>query len=404
MKSIRRATCPTCKYNTDTALVKLKCPKDGTPMKLSSQWYARGQINGKAIFQPCGPLKKDADAFIATCLLAKRSGSVIPGQEKDIPWADAVANCNGWWDKEVERGKMRPATRSYYGNQITVLDRYFNGASLLTITKAATESMMDNLTQTHSPASVAHAVKTLKRVYAMHMKNLDLEECARPKLIEKAFIIGQIDPPVVDNEITACSDAVDVHAVLAAIESGRSRPIDKQRIRLAMSFGMGMLLRPHNICSLLWSDIDLANGILTIDKGRMKGKKSVQMPIPAQILQELKAWRIKCGFASKYLFPSPGDATKPMQSMQRALTNWIRKTGLNPAEVKRSGKVTPYVLCKHSGASALMELSGDNLEMVAQTANHTTSKVTRRYVKARIEHKKITAIPLQEAVLAWLMG
>jgi integrase len=423
MKAVKRATCRVCKYKTNLSIaadlkadkegrsVKCKCPNDGTPLSLSSQWYARGEHNGVKIFEPCGPLKKDADAFIATCLLAKRSGSVIPGQEKDISWADAVKNCSGWWDKDVARDDgMKAGTREHYRNQVTVLDRYFFGMSLLTITKNTVVAMMDDMSATYAPATISHAVKALKRVYTMHLENLDLEETPRPKLMEKSFIINKAKLPVVDNEKTVACDSVDMHTVLAAIQNGKGPEISKQRLRLAIMLGVGMLMRPININSLEWSEIDFDSAVVRIPKAKMKGGRDFEKAVPSQILDELRAWRLKIGLASRYVFPAPFNPKKPdqgdvpMQRMSKAITTWIKKVGLNPEGVDRKEKITPYVLTRHTGATQLYQESGENLEMVSKTADHADSRITRkRYVKNNIDFEKRTVVPIQEAMIRRMM-
>ncbi len=413
MKAVKRTSCE-CGYNNRTTegkadkngfSAKLKCPKCGGALKLSSQWYARGQINGKQIFQPCGPKKADADAYIASCLLAVRSGSVIPGQEKDISWADAVENCNGWWDRDVERGKMRSGTREHYRYQVIALEKHFFGASLLTITRASVEEFIIDMGKTHAPATVAHAVKALKRMYSMHLENLNLEENPRPKLMEKAFIIEKIELPAVNNEKTASCTEVDLQAVLSAIQKGKGKRIDKQRLRLAIMMGVGMLMRPANINALEWSEIDFEGGVLRIPKEKMKGKRDFEQPIPGPVLDELRSWRIKCELKSRWVFPSPSDPDEPVKRMSKAITNWIERAGLNPEGVNRHEKVTPYVLTRHTGATQLYEESGENLEMVSKTAAHADSRITRqRYVKNRVEYAKRTVVPIQEAMIKRMVG
>lgn len=414
MKAVKRTTCPQCGYNNRTTdgkvdkngfSVKLKCPKCGGALKLSSQWYARGQVNGKQINQPCGPRKADAEAYIASCLLAVRSGSVIPGQEKDISWVEAVDNCNGWWDKALERGKMRTGTREHYRYQIMTLEKYFFGMSFLTITKAGVEEMMDDLGKTHAPATITHAVKALKRMYAMHMENLDLEETPRPKLMEKAFVIEKIKLPEVDNEKKVSCTDVDLQAVLTAIQKGKGKRIDKQRLRLAIMMGVGMLMRPANINALEWAEIDFDGGVLRISKEKMKGKRDFEQAIPGPILDELRAWRLKCELKSRWVFPSPSDPEQPVKRMSKAITSWIQKAGLNADGISRQEKVTPYVLTRHTGATQLYEESGENLEMVSKTAAHADSRVTRRrYVKNRVDYAKRTVVPIQEAMLKRMVG
>jgi len=173
-----------------------------------------------------------------------------------------------------------------------VLEKYFFGMSLLTITKNIVVDMMDEMPKTYAPASIGHAVKALKRMYNLHIETLDLEETPRPRLIEKAFIIGKVKPPTVDNEKTGSCDEVDMHNVLAAIRNGKGPAISKQRLRLAIMLGVGMLMRPINICGLEWSEIDFENAVVRISKAKMKGGRDFEKVVPGPVLDELRAWRL----------------------------------------------------------------------------------------------------------------
>lgn len=392
MKPVRRATCPTCNYDTNTADNKPRCPKDGTLLRLSSQWYARGTVAGERIFRACGPTKADAEAFIATCLLAKRSGTIIPGKEPDISWHEAVTNCNKWW----ARANIRPGTRKHYRMQIKILTRYFQDMSLLTISKLDVREMLIDMTGRYAPASIVLAAKALKRIYDLHLENLDMEKVPRPKLAEKAFIIGKMPMPKVDNEkIVSCTEE-DLQRVLSAIADGSGKEFDKRRIRLALLMGVSMLLRPANINALEWSEVDFNTGTINIPAGKMKGKRDYTGVMPAQIAEELQAWP-KVG---RYVFPSPKNPDKPISSMYGAITGWIKKMGLNEDGVSRREKITPYILTRHTGATLLYEDSGENLEMTSKVAHHSNSGITRkRYIRDRVDYARKTVVPLQDAIL-----
>ncbi len=415
MRAYKQAICPVCQHKIRTAEVKadkdgtsktLVCPKDGTPLKLSHNWYVRGRHNGEEIMKACGPKKADAEDFIAACRLAKRAGTVLPGQEKDIAWADAVKNCEQWWDKDVERKKIRATTREFYSYQLKALDRHFFGTSLLTITKSSIEHCMDEmLSAGTAPATVCHAVKALKRMYTMHLSNLDLEATPRPKLMEKAFILSKVPLPEVDNVKTASCTPVDLQSVLSLIANGKGSKVSRKRLTLAILMGVGMLMRPININSLQWSEVDLENGVIRIARDKMKGKRDFEQAMPIQILLAIEEWKAAQKVDSPWVFPSPRDAQQPVSRMSKAISHWIDKAGLNAEGVDRKEKITAYVLTRHTGATQLYEESGENLEMVSKTADHADSRITRkRYVKNRVEYAKRTVIPIQEAMLRRMVG
>lgn len=416
MKPIKRAVCPLCKTRVDTTdikvgkdgnCLKLQCPKDGTPMRLSEQWYVRATINGKTDYVPCGHLKRDAEDYIATFRVAKRSGSILPGQEKDISWEDAKTNCESWWDAALvakDKNKISQATRDHYKFQVMTLDKYFFGMSLLTITKASVNNMVEHLGKTHSPASVAHVIKTLKRMYSMHIKNLDLEENPRPKLIEKSFIIGKVDLPVVDNRIEVSCNADAIKAVVGNIKLARGKKLDKQRLELAILIGLGTGMRSKNICGLEWAELDLPNAILKISKTKMKGKRDFQCVLPDKVVDALKAWRLEVGMKSLFVFPSPKDSTKPMGTMRRAMSRHIEVCKLNEGSTSRQNKITPYIMTRHTSATEMKVETGD-CEIVAHLLGHADSRITKaRYIKDSIEDDRVKILPHQNAMLERMVG
>jgi len=190
-----------CGYKkTDpTGKAKGNCKNCDSVMYLTANWYARITHNGVTRTKAMTPRKRDAEDYIAACNLAKRDGGLLPGQEKDITWKDAVKNCTKWWNQGVEKKTIRQSTVDFYTYMLIPLEESFSNDSLLSITKEKINDYINRRQKVISLTTICRELATLKRIYSLHLENVEMEQ--RPRLMAKAMIISKISPPRVDNEI-----------------------------------------------------------------------------------------------------------------------------------------------------------------------------------------------------------
>jgi len=377
--------CHSCQYtkNDKTGKAKAKC-QCGAEMYPSENWYSRVMHNGITKVRAHTTRKADAEDFIHMCDMARRTGAIMPGEEVDISWKTAKKNVEKWW----EESSLSRATKDFYAYMMLPLTEYFGGSSLLRITKEAVGDYMVKRQREVSITTARHELSALKRIYNMHLERLEMEE--RPALMKKCIIIGKIKPPKLDNEIDRFCEVTEVSNVFATIEGNKkAKDYDKARTRLGIMLGVGLGMRPINICGLEWKEFDLKAGTIAIPKSKMKNRKKDYITgIPPGILAELTAWRKMQKVISPFVFPSPKDASKPIRNMRTAINRAIREAHLNAEGVERKKKVTPYVLTRHTFASQALMNSGD-LTAVSEQLHHSNIQITkRRYAKVNVDYKK----------------
>jgi len=389
--------CKSCQYtkNDKTGKAKAKC-QCGADMYPSENWYSRVMHNGTTKVRAHTTRKADAEDFIHMCDMARRTGAIMPGEEVDISWKTAKGNVEKWW----EESGLSPATKSFYENMMKPLTASFGATSLLKITKEMVGDFMVKIQKEVSTTTARHLLSTLKRVYNMHLERLEMEE--RPALMKKCIIISKIKPPKLDNEIDRFCEVSEVSNVFATIEGNKkAKDYDKARTKLGVMLGVGLGMRPINICGLEWKEVGLQTGIIAIPKSKMKNrKKDYVTGIPPGILAELTAWRKMQKVISPFVFPSPKDASKPIHNMRTAINRAIREANLNVEGVERKKKVTPYVLTRHTYASqALMNSKGD-IQAVSNQLGHSGIQITaRRYAKLNDKYLKDKIVEYENEVL-----
>lgn len=399
-KSIFKYLVCSCGYKkTDpTGKTKADCKNCGSAMALTENWYARITHNGKTTTKAITPRKRDAEDYIAACKIAKRDGALLPGQEKDVDWKDAVDNCQKWWKQDVEKKVIRQSTVDFYAFMLIPLTDRFGNRSLLTITKEMVADYLSARQKIVSATTASRELSTLKRVYSLHTDRLEMEE--RPRLMAKAMIISRISPPKVDNEIERFCERTEVRDVFKVIaDNKKTSEAARHRTRLAIMIGVGLGMRPGNVCALEWKEIDFKTGTIHISKQKMKSKRDFTTGLPDTIKAELQAWRKEQKVLSPYVFPSPKDSRKPIASMKRSISRAIKAAGLNPKDVDRKHKVTTYVLTRHTFASQALMESGD-LSAVSEQLHHANIMITKkRYAKVNVSYKKEKIDHYEQAVL-----
>jgi len=403
-KSVFKYLVCQCGYKkTDpTGKAKVACKKCGVAMRLTDNWYARITHNGTTNTKAISPRKRDAEDYIATCKIAKRDGALLPGQEKETPWKDAKANCEKWWKQDVESHIIQQATADFYKFMLVPLTEEFSRDGLLTITKERVADYINSRQKIVSITTARHELSALKRIYALHIERLEMEN--RPRLMAKAMIITKIKPPQSNNEIDRFCEKVEVKDVFRAIADNKhGKDADNRRTRLGVMLGVGLGMRPINVCSLEWKEIDFKAGLIMINGAKMKNGKDYITGLPESISKELQSWRKEQKKISPYVFPSPRDLSKPIKNMRTAINRAIKAAHLNPEGVERKDKVTPYVLTRHTYASQALMESGD-LSAVSDQLHHSDLRTTKkRYAKVNTAYKKEKIEHYAGAVLKQMM-
>jgi integrase len=134
--------------------------------------------------------------------------------------------------------------------------------------------------------------------------------------------------------------------------------------------------RRGELFNLKWADVDLdARHVMTLRGGGTKNGQTREIPLNAEAVKVLSAWRPTTADRADYVFP--GDDGGRMVSLKTA---WL-------ALVRRA-KVPTFRFhdCRHCFASRLVQ-AGVDLAVVRELLGHSTFQVTLRYASFQPQHR-----------------
>lgn len=157
-----------------------------------------------------------------------------------------------------------------------------------------------------------------------------------------------------------------------------------------------MILKTIYACGLRISELislemkDINSNRKTIRIRQSKGKKDRLVPIPEELIEELRIYYIKYR-PSKYLFEGQFSTKEnPEPYSSKSIQN-VLKNCCKLAKIRR--KITPHTL-RHSYATHLYE-HGVNLRSIQVLLGHGSSKTTEIYTHVSNMHIEKTPSPLQ---------
>ncbi|PLY01763.1 MAG: integrase [Desulfuromonas sp.] len=136
--------------------------------------------------------------------------------------------------------------------------------------------------------------------------------------------------PVKKEHHSAITDPGKVGQLLRSIDDYDGSLVVKYALQLAPL----LFVRPGELRSAEWSDIDFKKSLWTIPEGKMKMKQSHIVPLPKQALAIL--WKLQpLTERSKYLFPSHRSNTRPLSN--NAINAALRRMGYEKNEMTGHG-------------------------------------------------------------------
>jgi integrase/recombinase XerC len=167
---------------------------------------------------------------------------------------------------------------------------------------------------------------------------------------------------------------LDVDEAVQLVEVPTDAPLGlRDRALLELFYSSG--LRVSEVCALRWSDLDLAEGLVTV---LGKGSKQRVVPVGSHARHALQAWREACaGQRGDFVFPGRAGA----RISARAVQLRIKQLAVQRGVFKR---VHPHLL-RHSFASHMLESSGD-LRGVQELLGHADIATTQVYTHLDFQH------------------
>jgi integrase len=164
--------------------------------------------------------------------------------------------------------------------------------------------------------------------------------------------------------------------ILVPAEIGKLLEAADDRWRLIIKTGILSGLREGELLGLKWTDIDWTSGTLyvrrTYSTGRFSEPKSKasrrRVPIPAELLTELKRWKLACPIGKHELvFPSgAGNPENHGNLLRRGFYPALRRAGLRQIR---------FHDLRHTYASLLIA-NGEKPKLIQALLGHSSIKIT----------------------------
>lgn len=331
-------------------------------------YYIRYRLGGRGSKEIEEPVGKSSAAMTEAkanqARAARMAGQSLPNTERRTLEKAAQEELAGRWtvqkiwneynDAHKDRACAKPDA-SYANHLLPELGEK-TPAEIVTLDL---ERLRRNLAKTKSP-------RTRKPLSAQTQKHV---LALLKRMLRWAADMGHIDPPVhlkfrmptVDNEKTEFMTEDQLSAYLKALDEES----DQHRaafFRIALLTG----IRRTALLNVMWSDVDLENGFLTLRGATAKNEKTQTIPLSPGAVEVLKGI---VRTSSPYVWPGQnGGAREDMRRMGRRLRD---KAGL-PADFR------PVHGLRHHFASHLAS-SGASLYEVGTLLTHGDISVTKRY-------------------------
>ncbi len=332
---------------------------------VKGQTRYRGVLNLKATGKQYGPWGSYAEA---TAWLAKGRGEAAAGGLRASSpltlreaWGAFHAAAKAGTARSAAGSPYKPSTLRGYERAWRRVDPELGAHRLDAIKRADLQALIDGWAAAGVPAAtIRNGLDPVRTIYRRAMVR---EQVAVNPTIN-------LEVPNVDNARERFATREEAAALIAAL------PASEQALWATAFYGG---LRRGELRSLRWSHIDLAAGLIRVQRawddvegdGEPKTKAAIRrVPIPPALAGYLEAHRAQRGGAGDDLVfgRSATDAFIPSTTRNRALAAWRRAPG--PA-------LTPITLheCRHTFAS-LMIAAGCNAKALSVVMGHESITIT----------------------------
>jgi integrase len=355
------------------------CKHCGEPMKLSANHTTRIMKEGQTFTKSVSPNKEDAAAYLAHCVTSRHSGDLMPGEERLIPWSEAVELFERGLDERLAAGKSKNTDR-VYRSRLRLLSKTFGKRTMQSIERYEID---DWVSARRNKVGASDINCCLSLIDQLFNTVLDRNSAKRfPRLQETAVDVAKAKrltlPPGRDN-------------ILETDEQMQELLGECQTLNL-YHFCYGILntgLRHADILKLRISEISwVRNEIQT----NVKGGKAVRIPITENYGKFLKRWILRTRPTKDgWLFPSTKTEEAPFRKntdfgfcrMRERVAKKYEAKGDNATAAKFRSLV-PHDL-RHTFATHFLYKASKELgataavHILSQALGHSTSYITARY-------------------------
>ncbi len=270
--------CPECRYqhHVPKPTTPQPCPKCGTIMKYSDNYYMKYQVHGKPYVESVSPSKRFTEDALGKKRCEIREGKFF-NMTPTTPWTKAIKTFEKWMETNV-----KASTMERYKTSLVSLTPFFKEYSLDVIGKDTTmaEEYKANRLKRVEPATVNRDIACLKRLFSLAEEEWNM---VGPSKILKVKLLDE------DNIRRKSLTHEQQKALIAECK----RP----HMRLCVIIVLDMGFREEELLSLERKQIDFQEGVITV---MGKGDKERIIPMTERVRKEIMAYWGGQKVASKY--------------------------------------------------------------------------------------------------------
>lgn len=257
---------------------------------------------------------------------------------------------NDWLDI-----KLKSTTQSYNDKERLVLNRHIlSQIGDLDINTISTMQIIDTLKNIEKQGKL----ETTKRMFSLLNQ---IYRYAVSNQLVKHNIIADIDYRYTFAKTQAKHYAsITDPKRLMILKQSIDEYSGDVRTKYALKLAMLTALRPFNIRSLSWDEVDFKNELLKIPANKMKMKREFILPLSRQAIEILKEYRQIVGTNQSYLFGSLLYKNRAMS--ENTLNTALRRMGYAKDEMVSHGFRASFSTIAHEYRSE-HKLSSDIIEL-----------------------------------------
>lgn len=286
---------------------------------------------------------------------------------------DAAGTFGDWARKWLKDHKMADSTRDMRTSvyERDVQDR-FGKLRLTEITGEDVRGMADAIVARGAPATAVHAREIVLLVYRYAIERG--QKVANPAEGVAPRTIATFEP----------KDRALMPEEIGLFYKYLERVGTTPSIRVACKLLLLTMLRKGELSNAKWSEVNFAEGTLTVPASRMKARRPHVVFLSSQALDMLVALKTFAG-GSEYVFPSRYDSHLPMSpaTLNRVMTlcwEYAQKDGA------ALGKFGPHDMRRT--ASTILHEAGYNSDWIEKCLAHEQKGVRAVYNKAEYREQR----------------
>ncbi|WP_066159718.1 tyrosine-type recombinase/integrase [Aliarcobacter skirrowii] len=246
---------------------------------------------------------------------------------------------------------------STYVKVVNVLENhaypYIGNKSIKDITRTDILNIIDKMNKKSLFGSAEKLISNFNRIYKFAVTYNYVEHNIVADIDKKNIIVSTRH-----NHYPAITKEDEIKDLINDIKSFEELFKADFTTIIALKLAPLVALRPYNLCSLEWSEINFEKEYLNIPGSKMKTKKDFVLPLSKQAIDIIKAIKPFSYHKSKYVFPSP---TSNLKNINDATINHaLKKLGYKDRHCTHGFRSTFSTIChekvkEHGFSSDIIE-------------------------------------------------